>query len=56
MEKQEGDTISKHFLCRKWKKRIECANVRGVSIKGRNGAPSPKRCVVIGQLTKASNK
>ena len=28
----------------------------GVSIRSRNGAPSPKGCVVSGQMTKARNK
>ena len=32
------------------------ANVGGVSIRSRNGAPSRKGCVVNGQMTKASNK
>ena len=52
--KQEGDRISKHFLCNIWKKRNERPNVGGVSIRNGNGAPSRKGCVVNGQMTKAS--
>ena len=37
-------------------KRNERPNVGGVSIRSRNGAPSRKRCVVNGHMTKASNK
>ena len=40
--KQEGDRISKQFLCNRWKRRNERPNVGGVSIRGRNGAPSRK--------------
>ena len=54
--KQEGDEISKKFLCNIWKQRNERPIVGGVSIRSRNGAPSRKRCVVNGQMTKASNK
>ena len=54
--KQDRDRISKQFLCSVWKKRSERPNVRGVSIRSRNGAPSRKACVVNGQMTKASNK
>ena len=54
--KQDGDRISKHFLCRIWKKRNERPSVGGVSIRSRNGAPSRKGCVVNGQMAKASNK
>ena len=55
--KQDGDSISKQFLCNLWKKRNERRNVGGVSIRSRNGAPSRKGCVVNGQMTKkASNK
>ena len=54
--KQDGDRISKQFLCNIWKKRDEGPNVGGVSIRSRNGAPSQKGCVVNGQMTKASNK
>ena len=54
--KQDGDRISKQFLCSTWKKRKERPNVGGVSIRSRNGAPSRKGCVVNGQITKASNK
>ena len=49
--KQDGDKISKHFLCNIWKRRNEHPNVGDVSI--RNGAPSRKGCVVNGQITKA---
>ena len=40
--KQDGDRISKQCLCSIWKKRSERPNVRGVSIRSRNGAPSRK--------------
>ena len=53
---QDGDRISKQFLCTIWKKRDERPNVGGVSTRGSNGAPSGKGCVVNGQMTKASNK
>ena len=54
--KQDGDRISKHFICSIWKKRNERPNVGGASIRSRNGAPSRKRCVANGQMTKDSNK
>ena len=54
--KQDGDRISKQFLCSIRKKRNKRPNVGGVSIRSRNGAPSRKGCVVNGQMTKASNK
>ena len=54
--KQDGDRISKQFLCSIWKKRNEQPNVGGVSIRNRNGAPSQKGCVVNSQMTKASSK
>ena len=38
--KQEGDHVSKEFLCNIWKQRHEGPNVGGVSIRSRNGAPS----------------
>ena len=38
--KQDGDRISKQFLCHTWKNRNERPNVGGVSIRSRNGAPS----------------
>ena len=53
--KQDGDRMSKQFLCNRRKKRNERSNVGGVSIRSRNGAPSGKGCVVNGQMTKASN-
>ena len=40
--KQDGDRISKQFLCSMWKKRNECPNVGGVSISIGNGTPSRK--------------
>ena len=40
--KQDGDRTSKQYLCSIWKKRYERPNVGGVSIRSRNGAPSPK--------------
>ena len=46
--KQDGDKISKNFLCNLWKKRNEHPNV---SIKSRNGAPSRKGCVVNGHTS-----
>ena len=54
--KQDGDRISKQFLCNIQKKRNERPNVGGVSIRSRNDSPSRKGCVVNGQMTKASNK
>ena len=39
--KQDGDNICKRFLCNIWKKLYERLNVGGVSIRSRNGAPSP---------------
>ena len=54
--KQDGDRISKPFLCSIWEKRNERSNVGGVSITSRNGAPSRKGCLVNGQMTKVSNK
>ena len=53
---QDGDRISKRFLCSMWNKHNERPNVGGVSIRSRNGAPSRKGCVVNGQMTQASNK
>ena len=52
--KQDGDRISKQFLCSIWKKRNERPNVGGVSARSRNGAPSRKGRVVNGQMTKAA--
>ena len=40
--KQDGDRISKQFLCNIRKKRNERPNVGGASIRSRNGAPSRK--------------
>ena len=54
--KQEGDKISKTFLCSIWKQRNERSTVGGVSIRSRNGVPSRKGCVVNGQTTMASKK
>ena len=54
--KQDGERISKQFLCSIWRKRNERSNVGGVSIRGRKDAPSQKGCVVNGQMPKASNK
>ena len=51
--KQEGGRISKQSWCNTWKKHDERPNVGGVSIRGRNGAPSRKGCMVNGQMTKA---
>ena len=52
--KQDGDGISKQFLCSIWKKRNERPHVGGVSIRSRNGAPSPKGCVVNGAPSRHS--
>ena len=49
--KQQGDKISKKFLCNTWKKRNERPNDGVVSIRSRNGAPSRKGCVVNDQTT-----
>ena len=49
--KQDGDRISKQFLCDIWKKRNERPNVGGVYIRSKNGAPSRKGCVVNDQMT-----
>ena len=56
--KEEGAKISETFTCT-----IICGNdamsaqVLQVSlIRGRNGAPSRKGCVVDGQMTKKSNR
>ena len=54
--KPDGDRIIKHFLCNICKKRNERPNVGGDSIRGRNGAPSRKGCVVNGQMIKARDK
>ena len=54
--KQEGDRISKRFLCTIWKKRNARPIVGAVSLTSSNGAPSRKGCVVNGQMPKASNK
>ena len=54
--KQEGERISKQFLCSIWKERNERPNVGGVSIRSRNGAPSRKGCVVNGQLTQGKQQ
>ena len=48
--KQDGDGISKQFLCNIRKKRNECPNVGGVSFRSRNG------CAANGHMTTASNK
>ena len=52
--KQDGDGISKQFLCSTWKKANERPNVGGVSIRllgvGMNGAPSRKGCLVNGMV------
>ena len=53
---QDGDRISKQFLCNIKNKCNERPDVGGVSIRSRNGAPSRKGCVVNGQKIKASNK
>ena len=40
--KQDGDRISRQFLCSTWKKRNERPNVGGVSISSGNGTLSRK--------------
>ena len=54
--KQDGDRISKQFLCSTWKNGNERPNVGSVSIRSRNGAPPRKGCVVNGQMAMASNR
>ena len=54
--KQDGDRISKQFLCSIWKKRNERPNVGDFSMMSKNGARSRKGRMVNGQMTKASNK
>ena len=39
-----------------WEKRDERPNVRGVSIRSSDGAPSRKECVDNGQMTKTSHR
>ena len=53
---QDGDKISKQFMCNTWMKRNERSYVERVFIRSRNGAPSRKGCVVNGHMTKARNK
>ena len=55
--KQDGDRISKQFLCyySMRMKRNERPNVAGVFIKSRNSAPSRKGCVVNGQIAIAAH-
>ena len=45
--KQDGDRISKQFVCSIWKKRNERPNVGDVYIRNRKGALSRKGCVVV---------
>ena len=54
--KQDGERISKQFLCNIWEKRDERPNIGDVSIGSKNGVPSRKGCVVNGQMTKASSE
>ena len=54
--KQDGDRISKQFLCSIWKKRNGRLSIGGVSIKSRDGAPSRKGCVVNIQMTQGKQK
>ena len=44
------------FFFYAWKTCSERANVGGVSVRSRNGAPSRKGCVVNGQIIQASNE
>ena len=48
--KQEGDRTSSIYVIY-GRKRNERPNVGGVSIRGKNDAPSRKGCVVNGQMT-----
>ena len=50
--KQDRNRISKQFQCNIWKKRNERPNIRGVSIRSKNGAPSRKGCVVKWSMVK----
>ena len=43
--------VSKNFLCNILGNRDERPNVGGDSIRSRNGALSPKGCMVNGQMT-----
>ena len=52
--KQEGDK-ARNMLYVTWKKRNVRPKAGGVSIRGRNGSPSRKGCVVNRQITKASS-
>ena len=56
--KQERDETSRPCLRETWKekKRTECPNVGGVSIRRRDGAPSRRGALVNCQLNKASDK
>ena len=55
--KQEGDKIGENFIFNLWKQRHERPTVGSVSIiNSRNGAPSRKGCVVIGQITMAKQQ
>ena len=54
--KQEGDRITKIFLCIGWKQLDEPPNVTCVSSSSRNSAPSRKGCVVKHQISTGSNK
>ena len=54
--KEDGDRISKQFICCIREKRNERPNVGGVSIRSRNGAPFREGCVANGKTTKASNQ
>ena len=60
MAATKGETgsgkVSKNVLCSTWKKRYERPNIGGVSTRSRNGAPSRKKCVVNGKMTKANDK
>ena len=50
------DEASKSFFflppCKTWKKRNECPNSGGISIKSSDGAPYRKGCMANGQMTK----
>ena len=52
---KDGDRISKRFYV-VYRRRVMSAQMLKVSIRSKNGDPSQKRCVVNGQMTKASNK
>ena len=57
-----GDMVSKQIMPGMWysyvygKALMSAQTVEGVSVGSRNGAPSRKGCVVVGQMTQASSR